>query len=115
MGKLQYFNKSSYNSLSEALGDIRKELQALQPENSKSAVWSRSAHGMSVNLIANATPQGTNSPTDETSGEGIILLELVSVPPQGYGNGTAKRIIGYTETGGRIYDKQEIPVRIPKL
>lgn len=43
------------------------------------------------------------------------LLELTYVPPEGYGNGIARRIVGYTETGKFLYDEEEIPVKIPRI
>lgn len=49
------------------------------------------------------------------SGGNQMLVELTSVPPQGFGNGKAKQIVGYTEKGEYIYSETEIPVRIPRL
>lgn len=50
-----------------------------------------------------------------SSGGNQMLVELTSVPPQGFGNGKAKQIVGYTEKGEYIYSETEIPVRIPRL
>ena len=50
MGKLRYFNKSEYNGLGDLLAAVKKELEALQPQDSADIVWSKSANGISAKL-----------------------------------------------------------------
>lgn len=71
MGKLRYFNKSEYNGLGDLLADIRKELEALQPNDSADIVWSKSANGISAKLKKfSAGSETGESNEDDTVQEG---------------------------------------------
>lgn len=68
MGLLRWFNKKRYSGIGEALTDIRKELQALQPTDSEDVVWSRQASGMSASLrTTNITESTGNTAVDDVS------------------------------------------------
>lgn len=61
---LKWFNKQSYITLGAALGDIQKELEALQPSDSSDIVWEKQANGITAKLRSNSKPTGM--PVDES-------------------------------------------------
>lgn len=46
---------------------------------------------------------------------GVSLCKIVSVPPAGYGKGTAKMITGYNADGTLVLAEEETPVFIPRI
>lgn len=55
MGLLKWFNKQKYSGLGDVLSDIRRELEALQPQDSTDIVWSKSANGVSAKFRGNTS------------------------------------------------------------
>ena len=65
MGLLKWFNKERYSSLGDALGCIKKELEALQPQDSADVSWNRSANGISANIRKLSGGSEANNLTDD--------------------------------------------------
>lgn len=51
MSKLRWFTDTEYESLADVLGVIKKELEALQPQDSADVRWDRGNDGMSASLV----------------------------------------------------------------
>jgi hypothetical protein len=64
---LKWFNKTRYASLGEALGDIYKELQSLQPQDSADIVWSKTGSGMSALRKGSTASSGMSTDIDMTN------------------------------------------------
>lgn len=85
MGLLKWFNKSTYRGLGEVFGDIRKELQALQPVDSADITWNKTSEGIQAIIRDKAT---TSSST-QSAEDGITTVvdsaydgfHQLSIPP----------------------------------
>jgi hypothetical protein len=73
---LKHFIKDKYESLGEALLDIRNELQRLQPVDSGSIAWEQTATGMSAHIGDGG--MGGSMPTEASSDEGAASISGVS-------------------------------------
>ena len=93
MGKLRYFNKSKYNGLGDLLSDIKKELEALQPQDSADITWSLSSQGISAKLKKFSARSET---TTESNEENVIQTKS-----DGY-NGFFALSVGSTNKDGKI-------------
>ncbi len=65
MGVLKWFDKNEYKSLAEVLGVIKKELEALQPQDSSDITWSKSSNGISASLKNGSIGASDNTSSDE--------------------------------------------------
>lgn len=71
MGLLKWFNKSTYSGLGEALGAIRKELQALQPVDSADITWNKTSEGIQAVIRDKATASSSTQSTEDSTGNPI--------------------------------------------
>lgn len=92
---LKHFVKDRYNSIGEALLDIRKELQRLQPVDSGSIAWEQSETGMSAHVGDGSV--GGSMPTDDVGAE-AIKSDSINHPFKVSVSGTVCTI-----TGGYIF------------
>lgn len=87
---LKHFNRSTYTSLGDALGDIRKEFESLQPKDSTDIVWSHQNSGISATLRLSKT--GNGMPTE------AITEENITQPVVSGGYNSYFKIIDASET-----------------
>ena len=58
---LKWLTKKVYNSLSEVLGAVYKELDSLQPVDTDTVKWTKSLNGMKAHAVVQSSPVGHES------------------------------------------------------
>lgn len=119
MAGLRYFNKERYSDLGEALSDIRRELQALQVQDSSTVVWNKSANGMSARVGTGAVGETAqeaemaNAGTKESAYKGAFSVSFNADKTKLLVKGGHIDIYGvyYPDTELNIYADDVIGVR----
>jgi len=63
---LKWLTKKVYNSLSEVLGAVYKELDSLQPVDTDTVKWTKSLNGMKAHAVVQNSPVATNQVQEDS-------------------------------------------------
>lgn len=111
---LKWFRKNTYTSIGDALGDIQKELEALQPQDSDTITWDKTNTGVTAKLRSTsasgglATEESTevNAPAKVEGGYNSYFKIVDRTETNEDGTKTFK--IQVVDGGGREYSRCKV-------
>lgn len=115
---LRWLKKQIYqNGFMGVMGDVMREIQALQPKDTATIKWSMGVDGMEANVVSSKETGNRlqDDGIEQTSGATFTIAQ-VATGPNGYGALTVKAIVTVNPDGTWSTSDVEIPkigLRLP--